>query len=85
MERLENNEEAPTELPSKDRQALKQDYDLLDFSINTAKEFKKAVRKTKGACTKFFRRLLITYNRFQVEAERRMDAFPNHNLFVEIL
>ena len=63
MARLENNEETPTELPSKDRQALKQDYDLLEFSINISKELKKDVRKMKGACTEFFRRLLITYNR----------------------
>ena len=62
MERLDNNEEAPAELPLKDRQALKQDYDLLEFAINTTEEFKKAVRKMKGACTEFFRRLLITYN-----------------------
>ena len=85
MARLENNEEAPTELPSKDRQALKQDYDLLEFAINTAEEFKNVVRKTKGACIEFFRRLLITYNRFQVAAEQRIEAFPDHNLFVEIL
>ena len=57
----------------------------MEFSINTAEEFKKVVRKTKGACTKFLRRLLITYNRCQVEAEQRIDAFPDHNLFVEIL
>ena len=68
MARLENNEETPAELPSKDWQALKQDYDLLEFSINTAEEFKTAVRKMKGACTEFFRRLLITYNQCQVEA-----------------
>ena len=49
--RLENNEETPTELPSKDRQALKQDYDLLEFAINTTEDFKKASRNTKGACT----------------------------------
>ena len=85
MARLENNEEAPAELPSKDRQALRQDYDLLEFAINTAEEFKKAVKNTKGACTEFFRRLLITYNRCQVEAEQRMDAFPDHSLFIEIL
>ena len=85
MARLETNEEAPAELPSKDQHALRQDYDLLEFSINTAKKFKKAVRKTKGACTELFRRLLITYNQCQVEAEQRIDAFPNHNLFVEIL
>ena len=85
MEKLENNEKAPAELPLKDRQALKQDYDLLEFSINTAEEFKKAVRKTKGACAEFFRRILITYNLCQVAAEQRIEAFPNHNLFVEIL
>ena len=85
MARMENNEETPTKLPSKYRQALKQDYDLLEFAINTAEDFKKAVRKTKGACTEFFRRLLITYNRFQVEAEQRLDVFLDHNSFVEIL
>ena len=67
--RLENNEETPVELPSKDRHALKQDYDLLEFAINTAEEFKKAIRKMKGACTKLFRRLLVTYNRCQVAVE----------------
>ena len=51
MERLEANVEAPAELPSKDQQALRQDYDLLEFSINTAEEFKKAVRKKRGART----------------------------------
>ena len=36
MTRLENNEETPVELPSKDRRALQQDYDLLEFAINIA-------------------------------------------------
>ena len=85
MARLENNEETPAELPSKDRQALKRDYDLLEFAINTAEDFKKSVKKTKGACTEFFRRLLITYNRCQIEAEQRLEVFPNHNAFVELL
>ena len=69
MTRLENNEETPVELPSKDRQALQQDYDLLEFAINTTEDFKRAVKKMKGACTEFFRRLMITYNHFQIEAE----------------
>ena len=37
MERLEANEETPIVLPSKDQQALRKDYDLLEFSINTTK------------------------------------------------
>ena len=85
MARLESNEETPAELPSKDKQALKQDYDLIEFAINTAEDFKKAVKKTKGSCTEFFRRVLITYNRCQVEAEQRLDDFLDHNSFVEIL
>ena len=63
MARLENDEENPAELPLKDRPAMKKDYDLVEFAINTAEDFKKAVKKTKGACTEFFRRLLVTYNR----------------------
>ena len=33
MARLEVNEETPADLPSKDQQALRQDYDLLEFAI----------------------------------------------------
>ena len=39
----------------------------------------------KGSCTEFFKRLLITYNRCQTEAEQRIDVFPDHNSFVEML
>ena len=83
--RAENNEEVPAELPSKDKQALKQDYDLIEFAINTTEDFKKTVKKTKGACTEFFRRALVTYNRCQVEAEQRLYEFPDHDSFVEML
>ena len=67
--RMEANEEIPTDLLAKDQQSLKQDYDLLEFAINIAEEFKKAVKKTRGACTEYCRRVLITYNRFQVAAK----------------
>ena len=82
---LEANDEIPADLPAKYQQGLRQDYDLLEFYINTAKEFKKAVKKTKGACTEFRGRLLITYNHCQVAAEQRMDTFLDHNLFLEML
>ena len=85
MARLENNEETPAELPSKDQQALKRDYDLVEFAINTTEDFKKAVKKTKGAYIEFFRSLLITYNRCQIEAEQRLEAFQDHNAFVELV
>ena len=85
MAGLEANEEIPVEFPAKDHQGLKKYYDLLEFSIKTGEEFKKAIKKTKAACTDFCRRLLITYNRCEVAAEQRMDTFPDHNLFLEML
>ena len=57
---IETNEEPPAELPIKYQQSLKQDYDLLEFAINTVEEFKKTVRKMRGACAQYCRRLLST-------------------------
>ena len=82
---MENDKEVPAELPSKDKQVLKRDHDLIEFAINTAEDFQKTVKKTKGACTEFFRRALVTYNRCQVEAEQRLYEFPDHDAFVEML
>ena len=53
MARLENKEETPAKHPSKDTQALKRDYDLLEFAINTAEDFKKSVKKTKEHAPSF--------------------------------
>ena len=82
---LETNEETPAELPAKDRHSLKQDHDLLEFAINIAEEFKKTVKKMRGACTEYCRRVLVTYNRCQVVAEQRLDALLEHELFIEQL
>ena len=60
--RLEANEEIPADLAAKDQQGLRQDYDLLEFAINTAEEFKKAIKKMRKACIEYCRRLLITYD-----------------------
>ena len=83
--RVENEEEVPAELPSKDKQALKRDHDMIEFAINTAGYFQKTVKKTKGFCVEFFRRALVTYNRFQIEAEQRLYEFPDHDAFAEML
>ena len=83
--RMEANEEIPTNLPAKYQQGLKQDYELLEFAINTIEEFKKTVKKMRGACTEYCRRVLITYNRCQVATEQRLDAFPENELFTGML
>ena len=69
---VETNEEPPIELPVKDWYILKQDYDLLDFAINIAEEFKKTIKKKTGACAEYCRRVLVTYNRCQVSAEKKI-------------
>ena len=43
------------------------------------------MKKTKGACTEFFRRALVTYNRCQVEDEHRLPEFPDHDTFTGML
>ena len=70
---IETNEEPPAEILVKDQQSLKKEYDLLEFAINVAEEFKKTVKKTKGACVEYCRRVRATYNRCQTSAEKRVD------------
>ena len=58
--RIETNEEIPTDLPAKYQHSLKEDYDLLEFAINTVEEFKKAVKKTRGTCAEYCKKVLVT-------------------------
>ena len=60
---VETNKEYPVELAVKYHQTLKQEYELLEFAINVAEDFKKIVKKTKATCAEFCRRVLSTYNR----------------------
>ena len=83
--RMEDDKEVPAELVIKDKQALKRDHDLIEFAVNTAEDFQKNVKKTKGACAEFFRRALVAYNRCQAEAEQRLQEFPAHDAFAEML
>ena len=82
---VETNKESPAELVVKDQQTLKQEYELLEFAINVAQEFKKTVKKTKTACAEFFRRVLSTYNQCQNSAKKRLDVLPEHQLFLKHL
>ena len=85
MARPEDDAEIPGELPTKDHQTLRKDHSLVEFSISTAEEFKKVVRRTQVACSEYFKRFLNAYNRFQTEAELRFEEFPDHETFVEVL
>ena len=41
------------------------------------------MKKTKGACAEYCRRVLATYNRFQTSTEKRLDVIPEHESFLE--
>ena len=82
---MEDDKEVLAELVVKDKQALKRDHDLIEFVVNTAEDFQKNVKRTKGACAKFFKRALVTYNHCQAEAEQRLHEFPTHDAFAEML
>ena len=82
---IKTNEEPPVELPIKDRQSLKKDYDLLEFAINIAEEFKKTVKKMRGSCAEYYQRVPATYNRCQFSTDRILDSIPEHKLFIEHL
>ena len=85
IERMESNAENPAELSVKYHQALKRDHDLVEFAVSTTEDFKKAVKRTQGACSEYFRRLLNTFNQCQTDAEHKLDEFPDHEAFIEIL
>ena len=48
-------------------------------------EFKKIVKKTKGACAEYYRRVLATYNRCHISVEKILEGIPEHELFIEHL
>ena len=58
---------------------------MLEFEINAAEEFKKAVKKTRGDFIEYCRRVLVTYNRCQVVVGQILEALPEHELFTKML
>ena len=58
---------------------------MIEFASNAAEELKKAVKRTQGACAEFCRRVLLTYNQCQTSAAKRLEALPEHEVFLKHL
>ena len=43
------------------------------------------MKKKRGACTEYCRRVLVTYNRCQVVAGQILEALPEHEMFTKML
>ena len=54
---------------------------MIEFASKATEELIKTVRKTKSACAEFYRRVLLTYNRCQTSARRRLKELPEHEMF----
>ena len=78
---VEINKESPTNIYVKDLETVKLEYELIEFASKVAEELIKAVRKTKNACAEFCRRVLLTYNRCQTSAAKRLEVLPEHKIF----
>ena len=85
MNWLETNKEPSAYLPIKDLETVKLEYELIEFGSKAIEELVKVVQRTKGVCTKFCRKVLITYNRCQTSVKRRLEEFLDHEGFLKKL
>ena len=70
---LETTNEPPANAPIKDVETVKLEYELIEFWSKAAEELVKVVWRTKGVCAEFCRKVLITYNRCQTFAKRKLE------------
>ena len=82
---VETSKDPPTDVPPKDMETIKLEYELIEFASKAAEELVKKMRKMKNACAKFCRRVLLTYNRCQISTSRRLEVLPEHEIFFKKL
>ena len=82
---LETNKEPPTYMPIKDLETVKLEYDVIEFASKAAEELVKTIRRTKSACAELCRKFLLTYNRCQAYAKRKLEQLPDHEMFLKRL
>ena len=61
------------------------EYELIEFASKAVEELVKTVRRTKSACAEFYRKVLLTYNRCQTFAKRKLEELPDHEMFLKQL
>ena len=70
---LETTKGPLADAPIKDLEIVKLEYELIEFGSKAAEELVKVVRKTKGVCAEFYRKVITTYNHCQTYARRRLE------------
>ena len=82
---METTKEPPSNAPIKDLERVKLEHELIEFGSKAAEELLKAVQRTKGVCTKFFRKVLTTNNHCQTYAKKRLEELPEHEEYLKQL
>ena len=82
---VETNKESPIDIPIKDLETIKSEYELIEFASKATEELVKIVRKTKNACAEFCIRVLLTYNQCHIYASRRLEVLLEHEIFLKQL
>ena len=82
---LETTKEPLANAPIKDSERVKLEYKLIEFGNKAVEELVKAAQRTKGVCTKFYRKVLITYKHFQTSEKKRLEELPKHEEYFKQL
>ena len=61
------------------------EYELIEFASKATKELVKTIRRTKSASAEFCSKVILTYNRCQTAARRRLEELPDHEMFLKQL
>ena len=82
---LETTKETPANAPIKYLETVRLEYELIEFGSKDVEELVKEVRRTKGVCTEFCKKMLTTYNRCQTSAKKRLEELPDHEEYLKKL
>ena len=85
MSWLETNKEPPADVPIKDLETVKMEYELIEFGSKAAEELVKTIRRTKAVCAAFYRKVLLTYNHFQTATKNRLEELSGYEGFLKLL
>ena len=82
---VETSNKPLADVPPKYLETIKLEYELIKFASKASEELVKTVKKMKNACAEFYRRVLLTYNRCQIFASRRLKVLSEHEILLNKL
>ena len=80
---VETNKKSPADISFKDMVTVKLEYNPIEFASEATELLKNTIKKSKEAYIEFCRRVLLTYNRCQTSAAKRLEVLLEHEMFVK--